>query len=187
MLSTATGIRLVSAGVAIIDHVNHVHVYKDTPRLLDATLGSSSPTEVKSNGAHVLASFASPAPHRWLWDQRQPQAVVPVAGEGLTLPLPDGLLQVGGPGAATFIPTAPSTAAPTVMPVPGCDSVLSGVAAGRKDGACLSERLRAVRTRRVFVHVRARAARGAHDGYVRSPPHPRGARAHARGRPRPKW
>lgn len=127
IVATAAGAQFVRTGVSILDHVNHVHVYKDTPRLLEPVFGASATTSVTSNSSLILLNFADPAQSRLLVDEVQPQTSRPVEGTAPTLVLPDGLLQVDGPGVATFETQA---SAPTTVALPGCDAVVASAAAG---------------------------------------------------------
>jgi hypothetical protein len=109
VVTTATGVRLISSGVSILDHVDHVHVYKDVPRLLDVTIGTSRPASSSANGEHLLFSFAGTnvATNAVLVNERkQPPSSIELSlgAGGKAILLSTGLLEFGVAGALGWRP-----------------------------------------------------------------------------------
>jgi hypothetical protein len=117
LLLGPSGLGFLASGVAIVDHVDHIHVYKSQPRVHPFTLGAAPPRSVVSSHGWVVVSLPGsgpgaalaleeqsllgpdPQPRTVTWPMTGAQPFVALPGQALLLDA--GMLRVRsfpGPG-----------------------------------------------------------------------------------------
>lgn len=156
LLVLPSGARLLSSGVSIWEHIDHVHVYKDTPRLRPepVTDAATPVTGVHANDHYLLLTHPGGTDFERATLVHEARAGAPAPRElhRLPLPLPSGLLSLQRrPAAATLLPwpmadgdTAPASPWPVDEPgrpveLPGCMELRQAAGAGPRVALACAE------------------------------------------------
>jgi hypothetical protein len=116
LLRGPDGLRFLDAGVTIVDHDDHIHIYKAQPRLRPLALDRGPVVGVASGQGRIAAAFGGPAPSAVLLDEAAlaaPDApmlrpIPPPTAPLPPLPLGPHIVRVGVPGDPERVVAAPA-------------------------------------------------------------------------------